>query len=134
MKLWRQYASEHSMDLHMIGKFNEIHDAHAAKRAIDELTQQVGAESERYSAGLPPHKQTFSEAMHALLAKYNLFSIHPTELGQFELDVTTSAVGKELRLHTDEIDVSAFLKLLLEFGAQVYVTSGERALPDAKHQ
>jgi hypothetical protein len=44
MKVWYGYSSEHSMNLVMIGRFEDAGDAAKAKQIIDLLTEQVNAD------------------------------------------------------------------------------------------
>ncbi len=131
MKFWNAYASEHSMNLVMIGKFKTVHDAQAAKRLIDQLTAQVTAESGAYLPDSERHETRFSETMGQLLNESRLYSLDPTELGQFELDVEIKVQDTQVVITTDEVDVSAFLKLLLDKGARVEVYSAHD-YPDAQ--
>ena len=39
MKLWNAFGSEHSMNLVIIGRFNEVRDAELAKELIDRLVE-----------------------------------------------------------------------------------------------
>ena len=123
MKMWNAYASEHSMNLVMIGTFKEVRDAQEAKCIIDRLSQQASAESGAYEPDSEPHEQRFSDEMLQILTESHFHTVHPTELGQVELDVQVEVQVNQVVITTDEVDVSAFLKLLLDKGARVEVYS-----------
>ena len=126
MKIWSSYPSEHSANLVMIGRFKELRDAEQAKRLIDRLAEQVMAESGAYLPDSQCEGQRFSDTMLKVLSESGFHSIYPAELGLFELDVHVELVGSEIRITTDEIDVSAFLKLLVDKGARVEVYSAHQ--------
>jgi Family of unknown function (DUF6375) len=63
----------------------------------------------------------------------NLYSIGPPELEQFNYDVHVEQKANTLILTTDESEVSAFLKLLIERGAKVEVYSAHD-YPDSKNE
>jgi Family of unknown function (DUF6375) len=123
MKVWTSYGSEHSRNLVMIGHFREARDAEKAKELIDRLTEQVIAEPDVYRSDASPQDHSFSEAMLELLKASNLYSLGPAELEQFSYDARARVEGSDVIVTTEEVEVSAFLKLLLDKGARVEVYS-----------
>jgi hypothetical protein len=132
MKAWNGYGSEHSMNLVMIGRFTEAHDAKEAVRLIERLTEQASAESTVEHADEEDKNPRFSEAMSKILNTSKIYSIGPAELEQFTYDVQVSVADSEVVITTDEVDVSAFLKLLLDKGARIEVYSAH-TYPDTGH-
>jgi hypothetical protein len=61
--------------------------------------------------------------MLTLLRAADLYSLGPSELEQFSYDATVKVKGSEVIVKTDEVDVSAFLKVLLDKGARIEVYS-----------
>lgn len=123
MKVWNGYSTEHSMNLVMIGHFKEAKDAESAKKLIDKLTAQVDSESELYSPHAERPERRFSDAMLQMLADENFMMVGPVELEQFQYDCRLTLEGEKLILTTDEVDVSAFLKVMLDKGARIEVYS-----------
>jgi hypothetical protein len=123
MKIWYGYGSEHSMNLVMIGHFDQIGDAEKAKAIIDSLTKSVSADIDDglLEVGNPP--QRYSDRMMELLKKANIYIIGANEFEQFAYDVRLELDAKRVVLTTDESDVSAFLKVLVHQGARVEVYS-----------
>lgn len=123
MKIWYSYGSEHSMNLVMIGRFNDVGDADKAKQVIEWITAQVDADVKAglMKVGEPPDR--FTMDMLELLGKVSVHSIGPTELEQFAYDVKVKVEANQVVVTTDEIDVSAYLKVLLDKGARVEVYS-----------
>lgn len=122
MKIWKGYGSEHSMNLVMIGHFKEARDAEKVKELLDQLTSQVmqdtgGGKIER----LPQDR--FTDDMLKLLRQLKLYILRPTELEQLLYDIHVDVDGDKIVVTTDEADVSAFLKVLLEKGARIEVYS-----------
>lgn len=123
MKVWHSYGSEHSMNLVMIGRFKDVRNAEKARELIGSITEQVRAEPDHYERSAHPEDQRYTDAMLELLTSSNTHSIGPTELEQFLYDVHVDVRGNEVMITTDEVDVSAFLKVLLDKGARVEVYS-----------
>ena len=132
MKIWYGYGSEHSMNLVMIGRFKNVDDAEKAKQIIDSITESVSADVEEglLEAGNPP--QRFSERMLEILQKAKVYIIGANEFEQFTYDVRIRVVGDKVVLTTDESDVSAFLKVLINEGAKVEVYSAHN-YPDTEY-
>ncbi|MBI3412120.1 MAG: hypothetical protein HY040_27630 [Planctomycetes bacterium] len=123
MKLWFGYGSEHSMNLVMIGRFEDARDAVRAKQLIDRVIEKV---SEDVAAGLidfDGSTERFSKEMTEFLQNEKVYNLAPAELEQFAYDVAVEVKGSTLVLRTDECDVSAFLKLLIDHRARVEVFS-----------
>jgi hypothetical protein len=133
MKVWRGYSSEHSANLVMVGHFRSIADAADAKRVIVELTEQVQSDLDAGSIQLDGDTRAFSEGMLDLLERLSVHSIAPAEMEQFAYDVNVTHEAETVTVTTDEIDVSAFLKVMIDRSARVEVYSahdaGDRQTP-----
>jgi hypothetical protein len=123
MKVWQLFGSEHSANLVMIGRFKEVGDATKAKEIIDSIIEQVRADEEAGRIKIGDQTDRYSRGMLDLLGKVEVHSIGPAELEQFAYEVTLKVESNALVLTTEEIDVSAFLKVLLDKGARVEVYS-----------
>lgn len=123
MKIWNGYGSEHSMNLVMVGRFKKITDAKHAGEIIARFVAQVAEEKTAFREFHPFSERRFSEEMRKLMDDCNLMTIAPEELEQFLLDFHTEVNGQEVVVWTNEIEVSAILKLLLNQGAKVEVYS-----------
>ena len=123
MKIWKTFGTEHSMNLVLIGHFKEITNAEDAMRSIDRLTAFVTDDEPPAPSTAPSEQHRFSEAMRELLHSESLHSLAPEELEQFSYDVRVRHDQTEVSLRTDEVDISAFLKLLVQKGARVEVYS-----------
>lgn len=132
MRIWNGFGSEHSMNLVMIGEFKTAYDADQAKRVIDQLTTQVHKESDAHRADAKPHQQRFTEEMLNLLQSSRIHSIGPGELEQFGYDASVRLEGSKVVVTTEEIEVSAYLKVLIDKGARVQVYSAHE-YPDTEH-
>jgi Family of unknown function (DUF6375) len=132
MKIWYQHASEHSANLVMIGHFENATEAMKAKEIIDELTKQVTADQDKGEIVLGSPSKRYGKEMLDFLGRLNIMSIGPGELEQFLYDVEVKVEGKTVILTTEEIDVSAFLKVLFDQGARIEVYSAHTH-PDTKY-
>ena len=123
MKIWCQYGSEHSANLVMIGHFEDATEATTAKEIIDALTDQVARDEESGALVVGSPSGRYGKEMLSLLSKLNIASIGPGELEQFAYDVRVDVQGSDVVVSTDEIDISAFLKVLFGRGARIEVYS-----------
>lgn len=133
MKIWYGYGSEHSANLVMIGQFKEEDDATKAKEIIDKISAQVNADREAGLLNRARGTDRYTDGMRALLNEIKIYSISPAEFEQFEYDVKVEVINGEVVITTDEIDVSAFLKVLFDRGARVEVYSAHH-YPESEHR
>ncbi len=122
MKIWKGYGSEHSMNLVMIGHFKEVSDAEKAKDLLSQLAGQVKDDADKNQSNTVPQDR-FTDGMLELLRAANLYILGPAELEQLLYDVQVDVDGNKVVITTEEADVSAFLKVLLDKGAKVEVYS-----------
>ena len=124
MKVWYGYGSDHSMNLVMIGQFKDASDAESAKQVIDRIEMQVQTDVEAGIMGASGETHRFGADMLALLStSYDASNLNPEELSQFMYDVSVLVEDDKIVITTDEIGVSAFLKILINKGARVEVYS-----------
>jgi hypothetical protein len=123
MKIWYGYGSEHSMNLVMIGHFKDAGDAASAKEVIDRLIEQVSADVDNGQMVIGDFSDSFTPGILDLLQKVKVHILAPDELQQLGYDAYVKLDGDKVVVTTDEADVSAFLKVLLEKGARVEVFS-----------
>lgn len=127
MKIWRGYGSEHSMNLVMIGQFKSVDDARKTKQTIDQLTEKL---PDKIEVGRTRNR--FGDEVLALLKDANIYTLGPLELEQFLYDVSTRIEEDKLILTTDESEVSAFMKLMIDRGAKIEIFSAHD-YPDAEY-
>jgi hypothetical protein len=133
MKIWTGYGSEHSANLVMIGRFKEASEAKQVKEIIDRLTEQAMDEDEipEYDAAF--RHRRYSEPMFKLLSEFQIYSIGSTELEQLRYDVSHEVEGNTIVFKTDEIDISAFMKILIDKGARIEIHSAHNH-PDTESE
>lgn len=123
MKIWYQHSSEHSANLVMIGHFEHAADATKAKEIIDVLTNQVAEDQSNGTLTLGSPSDRYGKEMLDLLMRLNISTIGPQEIDQFAYEVSARVEGNDLILTTEEIDISAFLKVMIFEGAKIEVYS-----------
>jgi len=123
MKIWRGYGSEHSSNLVMIGRFKTVADAESAKRIIDRLLEQVRADVKTGLMDETSPPQQFTDHIMELFREVKTYIVAPAELSQFNYDFSVDVDGDTVIVTTEEYDVSAFLKILVNGGARVEVFS-----------
>lgn len=129
MKVWEGYGSEHSMNLVMIGRFKTAGDAKRSLEAINVLRDLASSETETGGILLGGRTARFSESVAEKLRQLKVHSLAPFELEQFAYDVQIDASELQIRFTTDEADVSAFLKVLVDAGARVEIFSAHEYPP-----
>jgi hypothetical protein len=135
MKIWNGYGSEHSMKLVLIGRFKEERDAERAQSCIEQLKTQAMKEDNYDLAQAKPEDQIFSDEMLSLLLKLKLNTLGPADFGQFLSDYRLEHQSRQIKIETDEAEVSAFMKLFVEAGAKVEIYSAHdypQDLPDTE--
>jgi hypothetical protein len=132
MKIWYQHGSEHSADLVMIGRFENAAEASKAKEIIDTLTNHVRDEESSCIRTVGQPSDRYGNAMLDLLGRLNILSISPRELEQFLYEVSVKVDGKNIILTTEEVEISAFLKILFDQGARIEIYSAHDH-PDSEY-
>ena len=127
MKIWKNYGSEHSANLVMIGRFKDATSAKKTMEAIDSIKEYLDTTHEDYDDST--HR--YSDGLLDLLKKIRCHSVSPWEFEQFRMDIQARQKGAKIVINTDEIEVSAFFKLLIDNGAKVEVYSAHQ-YPDEK--
>ena len=118
MKIWHGYGSEHSMNLVMIGHFKSTEDSKKTYRLIEQLTEGL-----RDKIDIGSQRDRFDDDVRDLLNETKCYNLSPIELEQFLYDTSTRLEKEKIILTTDESEVSAFLKLMIENGAKVEIYS-----------
>lgn len=123
MKFWFGVGTEHSMNLVMIGHFENAASAEYAKDLIDQFTTAARTEQDERRLEAGEYSDRYSEPILELLNSTNVHSLEPNDLQQFLYEADVEQVGNEVVITTDEIEVQAYLKLMLSKGARVEVYS-----------
>jgi len=125
MKIWRGYGSEHSANLVMIGRFKDAKSAREAKEAMDKLGEQQSKDAQNSAAPREDVSDRYSDGMLAMMQEVHVHSIMPAEFEQFNLNINVELKNAEIHVTTDEVEISAFLKILIDKGAKVQVYSAD---------
>lgn len=127
MKIWLGYGSEHSMNLVMIGHFKSSDDAEKTQKLIEQLSDKLQGKINFDTAS-----NRYTDEVRNLLREVDCYILSPFELEHFLYDVTTHVEGDKIILKTDESEVSAFFKLMIDNGAKVEIYSAHD-YPDANY-
>lgn len=128
MKIWHGYGSEHSMNLVMIGHFKSVDDAKKTQNLIEQLTDGL-----RDKIDIGTYHDRFGDDVMDLLRETNCYNLSPPELEHFLYESHTQVEGDKIVLTTDESEVSAFFKLMINNGAKVEIYSAHD-YPDAEYR
>lgn len=123
MKVWQGYGTEHSMNLVMIGRFDEATEAETALDVIKQAIAVVQTEENEGRLVVGDPVDRYSDEMLRAVSELRMHNIGPRELEQFLYDVTVERHGDRIVFRTDEVEVQAFVKLLLTHGAKVEMFS-----------
>jgi Family of unknown function (DUF6375) len=107
----------------MIGRFKNAGDAKQVEEVIQKIAAQVDVDADSNLIQFGGETSRFTSKMLDLMVSLNVTSVGPSELEQFRYDISRKRTGSEILLTTDEVDVSAFIKLFIDFGAKVEVFS-----------
>lgn len=118
MKIWNGYGSEHSMNLVMIGHFKSSKDAEQTHKVIEKLSDELSGKID-----IGTNRKRFGDDVMKILREIECYILSPTDLEDFLYDIRTRVEGDKIILTTDEIDVSAFFKLMIDKGAKVEMFS-----------
>lgn len=123
MKIWQSFGSEHSSNLVMIGKFEDVEEAEKAKTLIKDFIEKVDEERQEGNLEFDQVLDYYPDNWLEFLQEKGISYIQPNELEQFAYEVDVTLEDENLVITTDEIDIIAFLKLLLNQNAKVEVFS-----------
>lgn len=118
MKVWYGYSSEHSMKLVMIGSFKSEQDAVKTASVIKELREEL---YDKLEAG--EIDNSYSKEVYEMLNRMGIYNLSTYDLNQFLFDFGIVQEGNKITLKTDESEVSAFFKLMVENGAKIEMFS-----------
>ncbi len=118
MKIWHGYGSEHSMNLVMIGQFKNAKDAKETKELMDQFTEGLEGKIDVGSS-----QNLYSQDVMDLMRKLNCHILGPLDLENFLYGIDPELDKDKIIITTDEPDVSAFLKLMVNNGAKVEIYS-----------
>jgi len=118
MKIWHGYGSEHSMNLVMIGHFKSTEDSKKTYRLIEQLTEGL-----RDKIDIGSQRDRFDDDVRDVLNETKCYNLSPIELEQFLYDTSSRLEKEKIILTTDESEVSAFLKLMIDHGAKIEIYS-----------
>ncbi len=127
MKIWNAYGSEHSMNLVMIGHFKSPEDAESTQEIIDNLSSELSGKID-----IGANHENYTSEVLDILKDMECYILSPGELEHFLYEVHTKVEDNKIILTTDETDVSAFFKLMMDKGAKVEVYSAHH-YPDEKY-
>lgn len=122
MKIWNSYGSEHSMNLVLIGSFVQAKDAENIENLVEKLKKTSEYDGYNLSNKSSEHHR-FSKEVLTTLQELNIHSLSPLEIDQFNSDYYLERDGNKITIDTDEIDISAFIKIFVDAGAKVEVYS-----------
>ena len=125
MKVWFEYGSEHSSNLVMIGHFREVRDATRILEVLDQIREQVELDERDDLIGVWGHTERYPERTRKLLNEFRINTLTPTELEQFCFEFHADVDEDKVVITTNEYEVSAYLKVMVESGARVEVYSAD---------
>lgn len=104
------------MNLVMIGRFRTATDAKKTKQLIDKLTEELRDK-------IDISDKPYSEEVSKILMETNCYILSLSELESFQSEQTVNLEGDKIIFRIDEMEASAFCKLMVDQGAKVEVFS-----------
>jgi hypothetical protein len=121
MRIWNGYGSEHSMNLVLIGRFQEVTGAKAAEERMEAL--KALAETMWSDDDWRSRDERMPSELSQALYEMKLYDMGRSDVDNYAFDHNVTRDAETLRIWTDESDVQGFLKVLLHYGARVEVFS-----------
>jgi len=111
----------------MIGHFKSIGDAEETQKLIEHLSEEL-----RDKIDIEKSYDRFGDNVLDLLRKKNCHILSPPELEQFLYEKNIRVEGDKIILTTEEFEISAFFKLMINKGAKVEIYSAHN-YPDTEY-
>ncbi len=115
MKIWKSFSGDHSAKLRIIGTFKTVEDARKAAKLFNDLLQ-VKDKSKQPS-------RPFSDELREVCKTHNFHSFSENDPEQLELYYPISTEENKIVVETDELEIQALLKVLLDKGAKIELYS-----------
>lgn len=118
MKIWHGFGSEHSSNLVMIGQFKTETDAKNTKEKLDRIIERLSGKIQ-----FERLEDRFTEEEIEVLTSENVHYLTPKDLEQLVFEFDCSIDKNEIHITSEELEITVFVKLLVENGAKVEVFS-----------
>lgn len=118
MKIWHGFGSEHSSNLVMIGQFKTETDAKNTKEKLDRIIERLSGKIQ-----FERSEDRFTEEEIEVLTSENVHYLTPKDLEQLVFEFDCSIDKNEIHITSEELEITVFVKLLVENGAKVEVFS-----------
>lgn len=111
----------------MIGRFKTEEEAKEAEGLIDAFKAVVEDASEHREINVGESNERFPERiLEFARSNDGIFLIRPEELEQVLYDVSIERKENQINITTDEFDVSALMKILIDMGARIEIYSAHK--------
>lgn len=118
------------MNLKLIGHFTEAPDARAAAKAIEVLTQAAAQARDTGELIVGEPLERFGEHLLRAMSEVNVNSFGHADVEQLLYDADVQVHDADVVVLTDEIDVLAYVKVLIAKGAKIEMYSLHDYDPD----
>lgn len=124
MKIWYGYGSDHSANLVMIGEFKTEEDAKRVIELIETLSANAQSDLAEGIVDSWAKSERYSETTEATLRELKLYNLSPADISDFaNFNPSIERVGNVLRFRSDDVEIGAFVKLMVDKGAKVQIYS-----------
>ncbi len=115
MKIWKSFAGEHSANLKIVGTFKTEQDAQKAINCFNDLV----AVKDKSNGG----NLYFSDELVAVMTTHNFHLFGENDAEQLDYFSELSAQGNRIIVETDEVEIQALIKVLVNYHAQIEIYS-----------
>lgn len=123
MKVWVGYGSEHSANLVIIGTFKDASAANEANSVLEQVTQAAEAAERAGSLKVGGTNTSYPPGFLDLLAKLDLMDFGYDDAARLLLEWHARLDGNRFIITTEETEIGALLKVLINHGAKIEVYS-----------
>lgn len=122
MKVWFGYGSEHSMDLMIIGRFEEVSQATAAVDRMNQLKALAEREWPE-DTSWQGAEERLTGTLTQTLWDLNIYDMGRSDVDIFMFEHTIDHDGTEVQVWTEEKEIQGFVKVLMHYGAKIEIYS-----------
>lgn len=129
MKIWFGFGSEHSMNLVIVGRFEEVSRADAAveqMKRLKELAEREWPEDSSWRGA----EERMTDSLTQALWDLKIYEMGRSDVDIFAFEHSVERNGADVRIWTEEKEIQGFIKVLLQLGARIEIYSKHDWLPD----
>jgi len=123
MKVWVGFGSEHSANLVIIGKFKTAAEATEANDLLKIFAKLANEAHDDGTLKLDGGNSKFPEPILEAIAEHNFAELSHDDPITLVYEFDSQVAGDRMIITTDELNIGAFMKVMIHGGAKIEVYS-----------